>query len=371
MKRVGIITYHHVPNYGAAMQAWSLQMRLQHLGYDAFIVDYRPSHLTTGGGFIFPRDRWTLRANLVKGYMKLNAAKQKLKGSDEKLRRFERFHRDFLNIGAMRYTTNKSLRKNPPEADVYVCGSDQIWNASEQIGIDSSYFLDFAPQGVGRVAYAPSFARPFVHERFAAATAALIQKMDALSIREKSGVELIDKLCGREAEWVPDPTLLIEDNFPDAALPQSRAEEYIFSYTLRSRDVVAAIESNLADELGLELLSPKNLSEKGMPEAGPLEWLGYIKSSRFMITNSYHGTLFSIIFKRPFVFVALTGAKAGFNERAFSLLNGLGLEARIVKECDRNQLSQLIHDPIDWESVHEKIREWRLSADQYLAKSIG
>jgi hypothetical protein len=109
------------------------------------------------------------------------------------------------------YQSNRQLRKNPPQADVYICGSDQIWNASEQFGIDPSYFLDFAPEGIQRIAYAASFGRPKVHPRFKSSTADLIRSMDAISVREQSGVGIIKDLSNRDSEWVPDPTLLVND----------------------------------------------------------------------------------------------------------------------------------------------------------------
>jgi hypothetical protein len=211
MAKIGIITYHFVPNYGAAMQAWALQKHLESLGHEIFIIDYRPSHLTTGGYFHFPRNRWSLRANLVIAYQKVMGLKQWLNGDGGKQGHFEQFHQKYMLFSDLCYQSNRQLRKNPPQADVYICGSDQIWNASEQFGIDPSYFLDFAPEGIQRIAYAASFGRPKVHPRFKSSTADLIRSMDAISVREQSGVGIIKDLSNRDSEWVPDPTLLVND----------------------------------------------------------------------------------------------------------------------------------------------------------------
>jgi hypothetical protein len=371
MAKIGIITYHYVPNYGAAMQAWALQKHLESLGHEVFLIDYRPSHLTTGGCFRFPKDAWSRRANLVIGYLKVMALKQKILGDGGKGQRFEAFHQECLNIAPPLYRTNKALQQHPPEADAYICGSDQIWNASEQFGIDSSYFLDFAPEGTKRISYAASFGRPEVQPRFETATADLIRSMDVVSVREQSGVGIVQALSDRDAVWVPDPTLLVDDGYPEAVLPADQHEDYIFSYTLRSRELVENIEQQMATTSGLEIISPKTLAASGQGEPGPLEWLGYIKSAKYVITNSYHGTLFSIIFRKPFVFVGLSGAKADFNERANSLLHGLGLQHRMMDSYDEARLESIIGVDVDWEQAHQKIESWRASATRFLEASIS
>jgi hypothetical protein len=352
------------------MQAWALQKHLTNLGHEVFLIDYRPSHLTTGGYFHFPRDRWTLRANLVIAYQKVMRLKQWLRGDGGKRMRFEQFHQEHLNLSDRSYRSNRELRKNPPQADVYICGSDQIWNASEQFGIDSSYFLDFAPEGIQRISYAASFGRPKVHPRVESATADLIRSMDAISVREQSGVGIVKELSDRDAEWVPDPTLLVNDGYPEAVLPTDQTEDYIFSYTLRSRELVSNIERQMAAATGLSVVSPITLAASGHGEPGPLEWLGYIKSAKVVITNSYHGTLFSIIFKKPFVFVGLSGAKAGFNERANSLLNRLGLQDRMMNSYDEAHLESILSTEVDWASVGLELDRWREVADSYLLNAI-
>lgn len=370
MARVGIITYHYVPNYGAAMQAWGLQKALEALGHEAFLIDYRPSHLTTGGMFHFPKDAWSRRANLVIAYQKAMALKRLLRGDGGKHAKFEAFHAEHLNIEGSIYKSNKELRLEPPIADAYICGSDQIWNASEQFGIDSSYFLDFVPEGSKRISYAASFGRPEVHPRFYSETGRLVRQLDCISVREQSGVDMVQQLCGRDATWVPDPTLLVTDGYPEAIVPEREEGSYIFSYTLRSRELVSSIEAHAALVSNMEVISPTNLGRAGQGAPSPLEWLGYIKSAKYVITNSYHGTLFSIIFRKPFVFVGLSGAKSGFNERAKSLLNRLGLNDRIMFDFDQVKLEGLLQEPIDWGIVAHELDDWRSTATDFLNTSI-
>ncbi|MDB4345784.1 polysaccharide pyruvyl transferase family protein, partial [bacterium] len=186
---------------------------------------------------------------------------------------------------------------------------------------------------------------------------------------EESAVELVQTMCGRDATWVPDPTLMVEGGYPEAIEPR-REGEYIFSYTLRSRELVAQIEGKMAQESGLEIVSPVTLAASGEGALGPLEWLGYIKAAKYVITNSYHGTLFSIIFRKPFVFVGLSGAKAGFNERANSLLGRLGLQERMMNSFDETRLESILSSDIDWDTVALEIDRWREQANSYLLNAI-
>lgn len=370
MAKIGIITYHFVSNYGAAMQAWALQKHLQVMGHEAYFIDYRPAHLTTGGAYFFPKDAWTRRANVVITYLKVMSLRKLVLGDGGKQASFEKFHQDYMTFSDRCYHTNRELSRDLPKADAYICGSDQIWNASEQYGIDSTYFLDFVPDGCKRISYAASFGRPEVHPRFYEETARLVDRIDAISVREQSGVDLVQGLCDREATWVPDPTLLVSDGYPEAVSPDEAEGGYIFSYTLRSRELVAEIEAHASALSGLGVVSPSTLNASGRGSPSPLEWLGYIKSAKYVITNSYHGTLFSIIFRKPFVFVGLSGVKSGFNERAKSLLNRLGLNERIMFDCDKAKLETVLNEPINWSGVEIELDTWRKTATDFLNTSI-
>jgi hypothetical protein len=368
MMKVAIVTYHYVSNYGALLQAWGLQKFLVSQGHQASFIDYRPAHLTTGGGFWWPTSGWRCRANIVIALMKARSLKQAIFGNGQQ-RRFDEFCQTHLSIASPRYETLRELDRNPPQADAYICGSDQIWNASKQRGIDPVYFLPFGASDIRRVSFAASFGRPHVPPRFQAEVGELLGGLDAISVRERSGVDIVRDLAGRDAAWVPDPTLMVDDGYPEA-IPPERDGDYIFSYTLRSRDLVSEIEQDLGQRLGLEVVSPATVRAAHGATPGPLEWLGYIKHSRFVITNSYHGTLFSIIFRRPFAFVGLPGNKAAFNERALSILELLGLSDRTILDYDPTQLGKLTSEPPNWEAVQIKLRPYRDSGINFVREAL-
>lgn len=372
MAKVGIITYHHVVNYGAAMQAWALQSFLQAQGHEVFLVDYRPSHLTTGGCFWLPTSKWRMQANLVIGYMKLLHFRGLIKGDQAKTRKFEDFHQKHFKLSQRRYASFQELKRNPPQADAIICGSDQIWNASRQYGIDPAYFLDWVPAGVKRVAYAPSFGRPVIDPLWQSQTTQAVNAVQVLSVREASGVTLIREMTGRVAAWVPDPTLLWaghSDAYHETEAPDKR-EPYLFSYTLRSRELVQSVENCLCKHLACDLISPLTLQSEGREALSPLEWLGHIQHAQFVVTNSYHGTLFSVIFKKPFIFVGLQGEKQSFNERAKSLLERIGLQDRMVFSFDETHVRKLARLSVNWDHAASLICEWRNEAIHYLSEAL-
>lgn len=367
---VNILTYHFVENHGAALQAYCLRKVIEDLGHHVRIIDYCPRHLTDGGPFWWSLDRWHRRANLVIAYKRYIHYREMLFGNGGKRGKFEAFHRDFLKLQGRRYHTLRELVEDPPAGDVVICGSDQIWNSSEQFGIDPAYFLGFAPPGQRTASYAASFGRPELDKRYHAKVGELLAHVGSISVREKSGVDIVSNLTGREAAWVLDPTFLVDPGHLESIATVQRTDPYIFSYTLRSRELVAEIEAFSTTALDLPVVSPATLREAGRPAPGPLEWLGHIKGAKFVITNSFHGTVFSILFSKPFIFVGLQGVKSSFNERARSLLKRLGLADRMIASSDPTAICRLLSEPPDWELAHAALEPWRAESLDYLESAI-
>lgn len=370
---VRLLTFHAAPNYGAVLQAYALQRAVQGLGIAASFIDYRPAYLTSGGPFHWPVSRRALRANAVIAYQKLNCLKGWLTGSviDEE---FETFVREHLVVEGPRYRSLRQLRAEPPSGGVYLCGSDQIWNAPAQFGLDPAFLLDFGTDETRRLAYAASFGRPFLDAHYHESFRHSASRLDGLAVRERSAVDLVRELTGREALWVPDPTLLNTD-YPEAQMPGERPP-YLFAYVLRSKETALEVQRLVSRNMGLEIVTSVSSHQRweALGEAvspGPFAWMGYIRASRFSVTNSFHGLLFSIIFRRPFIFVGLGGEKAAFNERALSLLERLGLQDRLISSCDPARVEALCHEVIDWDRVHGEIAIWRAEALDYLRAELN
>ncbi|MCX5661294.1 MAG: polysaccharide pyruvyl transferase family protein, partial [Planctomycetota bacterium] len=217
--------------------------------------------------------------------------------------------------------------------------------------------------GRRRVSYAASFGRNDIEPEYHPQMARLLGKMDALSVREKNGVDLVTALTGRPAMWLPDPTLLL-DNYAAITAPPAHGD-HLFTYILREREWVEKANRVVADHLQAPVVDPH------AAKMSPTEWIGSIKGARQVVTNSFHGTVFSIIFRKPFVTIGLTGKKATLNDRMLSVLGRLGLEGRFLAHYDEAALARLVDTPIDWEPVEQRLREWRAEAHQYLTASLA
>lgn len=373
LMKIGIITFHFVHNYGGVLQAYALQRYLQSLGHDVELINYHPDWVENGGRFKWPVSKRTIRADIVIAYQKFNNLKRQLTGNRELVRSYAEFQRNHLTLSPQRFRNLRQLRATPPRYDVYVCGSDQIWNPSVQYGVDPAYFLDFGH--AKRIAYAASFGRPEIESAHHAKIGALLAKFSAISVRESNGVDLIERLSGCVAACLPDPTLMWNDYDAVAEAPD-RNREYLMSYVLRSGENVGEIQTVLASLLDLEIVVPYNHHRrwKGVSSevvCSPGQWLGYIRHSRFVVTNSFHGTLFSVIFKKPFIFVGLGGKKSGLNERSISFLTRLGLTDRMMLDSNPGDARRIAEQEIDWRYVYGLLEEWRAEADSFVRNALA
>lgn len=376
-RRVGIMTFHFVPNYGAIWQVWALQRFLELHGYDATVIDYRPRHVIDGGRFWVPTSLARLRANVIIAYQRYCAIRN-LFGRRRVVREhFRDFERHWLRLTPRRYATLSELRKDPPQADALVCGSDQIWNPSPQFGFDDAYFLDFGSDGVRRISYAASFGRSQIESESAVRLKSLMARLDAISVREASGIEIL-KTAGFDGgvTHVLDPTLLLDgDEYPRSP-PALAQQPYIFSYVLRGSGGLAALQRQVAHEAALPVYAPLNMHH-GKRTADievlstPEEWQGYIRGAAYVLTNSFHGTVFSILHRRQFLVVGLEGPKAALNDRAFSLLADLGLSDRVMLPHQAADAYARLKDPIDWQAVNRRLTERRACSTAFLLNALS
>jgi len=353
----GLITFHFVRNFGGVWQAYALKTFLQNEGYRARIIDYRPSHVELGGRFRLPLSRQAVRSNLVTMYQWQRAIRTKLFQDRQQKLHFDDFIEHELAPGQLPIKCFADLVSSELNDDVLVCGSDQIWNPSDQHGIDPAYFLDFGPETITRCSYAASFGRPTVSDRYHAEMRHLFSRLSAISVREKSGVDIVKSIAGRDAVVLPDPTLLLSDYtgvLDDSMVP---AEPYVLTYGLRSNSGIASVAEKISKEIGATVVNAKSSRQSPWSSPndvypGPRQWLGLFRNAKYVITNSFHGTVFSILFNRPFLTLSIGGAKVGLDERATNLLGQLGLMTRFVSEGRFDYPDSQLRQEIEWDRVH-------------------
>ena len=375
---VGILTFHFSDNYGAALQAYALRRWLTEQGHRASFIDYRPAHIEHGGRLCLPTSPARIKANLKVVYLAVSSFINEHFGNQGQKSKFVRFRAHFLGIQPdVAPTSNGASLAAAQGFDLIVAGSDQIWSPSQHFGFDPNYFLDFAHSfRARRISYAASFGRDRVSASEAAQLPQLLRNFDAISVRETSGVTLVERAIGQRPANVPDPTLLLSDyaELTDRA-PSAHDGPYILCYGLRSPDNIRQTAELASRQLDCPIFSPHNPHRRWI-EIGstvhpdPGEWVSLIKHARFVVTNSFHGTVFSLLFKKPFIVAGLTGQRASANARAINLLRAVGLESRFAPSFSAQNTQALMAREIDWAAVDPRLADLRQAGHAFLSMQL-
>lgn len=376
--KIGLFTYHFSDNYGALYQAYALRKWFQDRGVNAEFINYAPSYVEEGGPFDRPWKLSLWRKNATILYMKLAHLQRRLFGNRLQLASFERFRAEHLGIRGPRLTTSEALLPHMAAYDMLVCGSDQIWNPSIQRGLDPAYFLDIpGAERARKVAYAPSFGRTALEPTHLAVIGALVTGLDAISVRETSGLDILESagLPRDRAQVVPDPTILL-GRFDELLTGDTEPDNSVFCYALRTDAVIREVAEMAAGHVGGPLLAPRSSRQRWRDIGagvlpGPVDWLRMLARAELVVSNSFHGIALSVVLNRPFIAVALPGKRADLNARARHLLSQTGLADRMVKVPDPKTVRQLIESPVNWEAVNVRLAAIRAEAEAYLDAEIA
>lgn len=340
--KIGILTFHWGTNYGAILQAYALQTYLESMGHEVHIINYKPKRFNKSLLSCFLTPRFYLYASNIKAYLK----EKKMKV----------FRRKYLHETVL-YESLTELKKNPPNFDVYVCGSDQIWNPSfttkGEGGPTSTYFLDFGDKNIKKIAYAVSFGCDIYPKIASNIAIKYIPSFNAISVRENSGVQIITKMGFKEPIRLPDPTLLLDSTeYRFADSPVTRNQKIAFFYILRKEDkIIKKIKKSIKKIYSLET------ADKVFKPYSVEQWILGINNASIVVTNSFHGMVFSLIFHKPFVVVLSNGNSSTMNDRFNTLLSFLNLEHRILYNFDKENLEKLINDQINWQKTDSLVNE--------------
>lgn len=347
--KISVITRHAITNYGSLLQSLATQIVLNNMGYDCETVDYirlDESYWRCEKTILNRKSEWNNNA-IKKGiYLALRVPESVIAG-----RRFERKRHSILSLSD-RYTSEASLNNNPPEADVYVTGSDQVWGPTADGRVDSAYCLSWVPDGKKKISYAASFGRTDMNNDMATYFRRWLGRYDYISVREDSAVNLMLE-WGISAKQVLDPTLLLKEQEWADYIGKNRHKKYVLVYQLHNDKELGEYAKKVSDELGLPLIRVSatfhQITKPGKFIFCPdvKEFLSLIKNAECMITDSFHGTAFAINFHTPFV-EKLPGNKT--ETRNMSILKLTGLEDRIL--CNNGDIS-LARRSIEWERVDD------------------
>ncbi|MBR5529137.1 MAG: polysaccharide pyruvyl transferase family protein [Oscillospiraceae bacterium] len=370
--KAAIMTLALSDNYGAALQCYGLSKALTDMGVDNELYRYQNWARITYGMSAVSRIK----------YEGLKAAKLLLTGG-ERAKRFTSFRETYIPMTKKLYENNDQLRQQPGDYDVYISGSDQIWNPRLFV-FDYSYFLDFVPAEKKKISFASSFGKAGFEESYKEKCGKLLNEYSHISVREKSGETIVKELCGKDAVTSLDPTLLLtkEDWMPLTETASQKAKNFngILCYIMPGDSLVEAAIEKLAQQLhektGLPIMrlgikEHKVFSYKKDEvdiKAGPADFLAYFAGAKYVVTNSFHGTAFSVNFgKEAYIPIndTLPPEKA-LHERVKSLLAQVDGEALMVPASNPTLRSQAL----DQEKIAANLNALRQESKDYLKRAL-
>ncbi len=395
--KIGIITYWESnDNYGQQLQCWALQQYLRNLGHTPFLIRFKrhkPLPWTPPPPTIFSRIKKIFKIILVIPYLKNKKQERERKikkeleqeyqnwlTSKNKLRRFEEFRKENIIASNQEYTSFEDLKISPPEADIYITGSDQVWNYNLTSPELAAYFLQFGDNKIKRIAYAPSIGDTTYPDYLLPTISQYLKIFNAISVRENASLSICEKV-GFKAIKVCDPTILLHitdyNNLKKGTQSQSN---YFYIYSLNydstndlpwesikkystsnNKKIIVTPGSGFIP--CKELFKNVDYSYATIPQ-----WLTNIQNSDLFITASFHGIVFAILYHKRFLFTPLKGKYQNSNCRATEL----------IELCNLNQLIWDGYSPIDkytniqidWKSVDEAINTLRESSYTFLQNII-
>lgn len=355
---IHIITHPLIGNYGGVLQAYALQHALNKKGYPVTTCEEIPSYAYTDYFSPGKRIKW----EQLKIFIKLILKRISYVPSFLNRKRAKRFKQRFMNIGK---------RNNIKPDDRFIVGSDQVWRLlyTRTYSGATYFFLDFATEEQRKksIAYAASFGTdewegtPEETET----CRKLIQDFKAVSVREESGIKLCHDVFDVHATQMPDPTFLLQSEDYNKIIKNSRtwrpAKQYIAAYVLDSSLETEELLQETVEKHHqyLQRLLPCATAKKirdRIPMSIP-QWLRSIRDCEYLITDSFHGCVFSIIFNKPFICI---GNAARGSSRFDTLFKTFGLQERMLTNATSQLISELISHPIDWNRINillEKERE--------------
>lgn len=304
--KICTITCQNADNHGARLQCFALAYWLKMQGNDVEVIDYQPDYMRGPRLWYWPKD--------VKGFAKLFFQFCDRYRAVRRHKVFSLFSKNNIPLTKVYYSID-DLRNDPPIADKYIAGSDQIWNPTFRNGTDPAYYLDFGPQFVCRESFAASFAVPEIEDRQKKEwIKESLLKFDRITVREQSALNILNGM-GLSAELQEDPVFLLSAEEWDKALDLDDLwpnlvegeKEYVLVYDFFISDEIKSEALKYAKKHDCEIYAvchkPLDYADRNFTYASPADFVNLIKHASCVISNSFHGTVFSMIYDVPYIVV--------------------------------------------------------------------
>jgi len=357
--KIGILTFCWTDhNYGQILQCYAMEKYLEYAGHEAFIIDYDKRNDYEKDKVLEKLKKAGNPKRLLHHIEKIIQSKIQNTKETNCNRDFDEFKKTYLKYSKSKYFSFYELRENPPDADIYIVGSDQVWNflnsnLNKYENWINAYFLNFGDRKIKRMSYAASFgnSKVVVDKKYSEVIKKLLCDFKYISVREIEGIEICKSLGVSNVHLDPDPTLLLTQENYRQLYSQNEMKYYcecdkpfVFLYLVGNKcDFDFKMFMKWASEKGLNIKYVADAIrydkyEKIYPTIP--EWLWLIDHSSYVLTNSFHGTVFSIIFNKKFLNIPLSGDSEGMNSRVKSLFRLFNIKERFLygenyKEIDK------------------------------------
>ena len=387
VKRVNLVSCYFQQNYGSMLQAYALQEAVKALGFEAenIRIDGIAKEIRNKKLKYYARQLidWSVvkeKTGIVRKFWQKKKNKHFAEKSKLRNRKFQEFQQQVFNVSPY-LASKKDMGEYVKDCQAVIVGSDQLWLPSN---ITADYYtLNFVPDEVRKVAYATSFGVSSLPERMHDFTKNFLNRIDKVSVREEKGRELVANIAQREVPVVCDPTLLFTKEQWTKRIPTKKtsAGKYIFCYFLGNNPWQRAFAHKLREKTGYKIISLLHMDEyvatdEFFPDiapydVGPSEFVNFIRGAEYVLTDSFHGTVFSAIYGKNFFTFRRFSQKATLstNSRMDSLFLLLEVPERLLDES--SEVNKILKMELDAESVWKRIECLRKPSWDYLEQAIG
>lgn len=365
MKKIGILTYHRVFNFGSLLQTYALQHYLEGKSCNVEVIDYYPSRLQKKELLFHVNPKWRKPFYKMVAHL-IPAVISRLLG----YKMMDDFLKNYVKLTDKTYETADDLSKNVPVEDIYMNGSDQIWNVDTAGGtVDEVFFMNFLSDNAVRTAYAGSFGKDDFNEDDIKKIGKRLEKYRAISVREKSGLSILEKAGIENGKWVLDPTFLLKaDEWLKIAKSVRLPEHYVLVYNLNRNPRITELAVKIAGQKNIPIVNFAHSfvfikGAKNIVYPTPNSFITMFANADYVVTDSFHGTAFSINFNRQFICIPAPR----FNSRLESILELVGLEERLLWEQDD---FEIINRKIDYSKINSVIECERRKSDKFIQEIL-
>lgn len=382
MKKIGILAVRTL-NYGSLLQSYAMQEFLKDEGFDVEIISYKKTNKIKQAMRLLYWPMFKTQCKVFYKKLYIALIKRSLKPYfNRKYTALNQFIDKYF-IFSPEYIGRRNLIKGTANYDAFVLGSDQVWNP---LNYGADYFsMSWIPDAILKVTYAASFGVSNLPRYQIKKTSKDLARIDYISVRESGGKKIVKELTGREVPVVVDPTLLVNfdcwQKFAEKTLLKN--QKYVMCYFLGTIAAHRDTAKKLSRDLGLPIVTLPHGDEivkadfdfgDILPESvGPEEFVNLIANAEYVITDSFHGTVFSILFrKRLIVFNRYDESFSSLestNSRLSSILKLLGIECRLFNS--KNGIQKEMFEQIDYDVVHLRLNELRMTSKEYLADALN